>query len=349
MISKNVFHNPLALARTKTRDERHTCAVEGMTVVLNRYTTAAGAAGRLAGGFERIGPLVTALARAWRKGAAATGASDAAVEQVLSVAQECLKKTVADNTNPAIKPAVQALCWQLAWAYSTDYYRVQATQVSANRTIGGTATTMAEVVNANHEYGNPYDFVNSGFSYTARGPADFLYRGETRSPQDLWEAGGFTGRYLGTAQYDPWFNGASNGCTISFTSLAHVPTSLNAGGKAGETNSGCKFNLARAPVWLAAKIAALRPPDPDMEDRFRNKMRGYTYEVAPAKPSMRLTEQAAGTEECYLGVPRACITRFWVLLNDGYVAGPFPFDLATVVTGTMPAGGAISAARRQLP
>ncbi len=348
MVSANVFINPLSLARLKSRDERHTCALEGMNVILARYTAAAGAAGRLTGGFERIGPLVTALARAWRTGAASTGASDAAVEQVLSVAQECLKKMVADKSNPAIKPAVQALCWQLAWAYSTDYYRTRAAAVAAGNTIGGTATTMAEVVLSNHAYGNPYHFTNAGFTYTPKGPGDFLYRGENRSPLDLWEAGGFTGRYIGSADYLPWFNGASNGCTISFTTLAYVPTSLNAGGKAAGINSGGKFNLARAPVWLAAKIAALRPPGPDFP-AMNNKMRGYAYEVAPAKPSMRLTEQAAGTEECYLGVPCACITRFWVMLNDGHVAGPFPFDLASVVTGTMPAGGLISLAQRQLP
>jgi hypothetical protein len=344
MIAADVFLNPLNLARLQSLEARFDCAMEGMPVVLARYLTSAGVAGRLSGGFEYIGPLVTTLARTWRVGEADIGACDAAVEAVLSVAQACLKQSVANVPPPAIKPAVQALCWQLAWTYSTDYYRSVAAQRARANTVAGITTTMDAVLDRNNPYGNPYHYSNSGYTYTAMAPTDLLYRGETRSPRDLFTAGGFTGRYIGTAEYQPWFNGASNGCTISFTSRDKVSTSLNAGGKAAERNSGVRCDPAGAPPWLATVIELRRSGA-----MAANRIRGYVYEVAPAAPAMRLTAQPAGAEECYLGVPASRILQFWVLLGDNHTVGPFPFDDDIISGAAAPMGaGAISAQAREL-
>lgn len=304
---RDVIGPALDIARHKPAHDRKDCSLEGLVHALNEFETQSKVDGRVRS-FDGLNAIDTAVAnlKSWRISGAVTPLTQDAVAALLSACADWLRRT---NTNPTRHAAVSTLYWKVAWAYSSARF-VLAAQRAIAAHQSGPATSLVDPPLNNLEFGNPYEV---GTDYVKVHPAPLVYRGDSRSPQEIRTANGFVAPNVANAdQFQPWWDGHSVGGTQSAT--ADIALAFNA----ATASSGKGLP---PPAWLLQLVTPKT-----------KTIRGYVYEMKVGG-STGLIMAPEPREISYLAIPRTCLTRFWVITKDQSSLGPFIFPVTPVASG----------------
>lgn len=285
----------------------------GMRDILDEYRNAPTfvLVSRRADGILGIDAAVPALRLIWLPTLTVPApAVDTAVETVLRACAAWL-----GGSRPTITSwrtqVIRRLYWKTAWCYAAQIWRWAANTAIGLNNIAGDATSALEPVPPGFAAVNLNPYANA-VDYTPSAAA-VLYRGDNRSPLQMWAANGFQPRNLDTDVYYPWFAGNSMADTISATNQQALAVNASSVGGA--------MVVGAVPAWLDALVHPAGPMP-------ANYYRGFVYELGNlgAAQSVRVVTEIAGREEVYLAIPRACFTRWWVVrFQDKRTFGPFAF------------------------
>lgn len=334
MVPQNILDPALQVGRLQPVNVRCDCSAAGMVNILNDFNTNSYNcfANRKLDGLGDIDRAVAAVRTAWANvGVGIVAPVHLPVENLLVACRSWLenRKVFGLRVTGWREAPINELYWQAAWSYSSLLYMIRAQTTINGNNIAGVATTVADPGAAGYA-GNPYQFMNSGYSHHALLAPARLVRGDTRGPLSIQAASGFQAMHLNNlANYSPWFSGNANHDTISITTDEAI--AIDAGPAAhalGATPEGA------LPPWLAGALG------------HGTVRRGYVYEFANIGNlnSTRMSTEPIGREHIFLGIPNACITNWWVVRGDRQTYGPIPYPPPPVA----PPGAGWSGVARQL-
>lgn len=314
---KPIYTTALNAGRAMARNVRNDTATKGMDAVLSEFIQRNN--GTRSSGVKRCSQAAAGLLKRWR---ASTVGCEQALEFLLDTAQTEINLP---HNNPLSLQEVTAIFWQAAWAFSAHHFKEEARAVIELNRNNGTPIRTNRIVDRDDPLGNPYEFPLGGpdAGYIIQAAPERLYRGDRRSPQAIHDDGGFMGRYAGGDEMEkflPFYDANSNGCTISFCTLAEAKkTSLQAGGKFAQmTSSSGAVEVTEQVTALVARLGGGK-------SAHNRRVASYLYEVAPQGETIRNADNPHGKEEMLLGVPNNLIKRWWIILSDYSTIGPIKY------------------------
>ncbi|MQA42560.1 hypothetical protein [Rugamonas aquatica] len=326
MISAEHINPPIQIARRQPYGTLVNLANAGMVELLNgwRGMSQRFGAHRKLDGLGPIDTAVDALRLAWPSTQLLPAGVEAMTETLL-VACAGWQRSRREGCLPITgwrEAAIAQLYWKVAWCYvCATYSRLASAKITQMvGTVAGTVT-LATPTDIYPDCYDPCLFPGSGLRRYTKAPGTRLFRGDSRAPWIIAEAGGFKPRNYANADADrfrPWFHGHNMETPSTSTDLK---VAINAAKGAQSQELAPE---GRIPRWMMQFVRRSNS-GPNAREIYSCTFVYELGEMPTATVGASVSTDVTGEEVVFLAIPDAVISRWWIIQHDDSTIGPFSF------------------------